>query len=304
MDLKEKFEHESHDFDQIATDRYKNNQIPDLRVEFVNEYFYNNIWRNSIFLKQEYGPLVNWIIEMLKKAKSTKVLETGCGNGFLSLELAREGFDVTGLDISPESIKIASGYLDIQKDKESLSLKYLCENLTEYKEYQGESIVFFGFLHHLPPDVLKDFVKMISEKMKPGQIFLGIEPRYDHVNYPMAAMIYGLRQSLPNYFKYDEKPDKSGAYIQEIYEELGEIKKEQSTNDNESPSEFIIKVMKENFEKVELSYTTAFFDKLIGGMRVEKEDTDSLSKVLKQLDNIIVKYNPGFARNLKIIAYK
>jgi 2-polyprenyl-3-methyl-5-hydroxy-6-metoxy-1,4-benzoquinol methylase len=36
-----------------------------------------------------------------------KIIEIGCGNGYLSLELARKGHEVVGLDISLETIAMA-----------------------------------------------------------------------------------------------------------------------------------------------------------------------------------------------------
>ena len=51
-----------------------------------------------------------WIVAEIRAAfpnKSPNVLDLGCGGGFLSNELARQGFDVTGLDASVQSLEIA-----------------------------------------------------------------------------------------------------------------------------------------------------------------------------------------------------
>jgi len=49
------------------------------------------------------------ILKMLKEhgVKSGKVLEIGCGNGRICIPLAKKGFDVTGIDISPIYIEDA-----------------------------------------------------------------------------------------------------------------------------------------------------------------------------------------------------
>lgn len=49
-------------------------------------------------------------MELLSECKrGIKVLDVGCGNGFLSSCLAKNGFDVVGIDISEDGIKIAQG---------------------------------------------------------------------------------------------------------------------------------------------------------------------------------------------------
>lgn len=54
-----------------------------------------------------------WIIAELQKAfphSSPKILDMGCGGGFLANNLAQAGFAVTGLDASEESLNIAKNY--------------------------------------------------------------------------------------------------------------------------------------------------------------------------------------------------
>ena len=302
--FEERFKKEAECFDLISTERKSNNQIPDLRVEFVNEYFYNNIWRNSKFLQAEYGPLVKWIIDSLKSIDCSSVVELGSGNGFLSLELAREGFNVTGLDLSEDSINIAQTYLNSLSEKDELSLKYVCKNVMDYKEYSGESIVCFGFLHHLPPEVLEEIMSYFWEKMNPGQVLLVVEPRYDYANYEMSALTYALQLSMPNHFKYKNIQDNASNHINDIFDELAENHHEQSELDNESPSGVILKIIKNQFKKVETKYSTAFFDKVIGSIRVDEQDTAELTDLLKRIDEIIIKYNKNFARAILIKAVK
>ena len=60
------------------------------------------------------------------KVKPCKTIDLGCGTGNYAIYLASQGFDVTGIDISPSAIKIAK---ETQKRKESnailLSLMFL-----------------------------------------------------------------------------------------------------------------------------------------------------------------------------------
>ncbi|MBU1991998.1 methyltransferase domain-containing protein [Patescibacteria group bacterium] len=68
----------------------------------------------SLFIDKEKPPFANYSGDLLdgtkkflKDVTGKKVLEIGCGNGELSVWMAKNGADVFGVDISDESIKIA-----------------------------------------------------------------------------------------------------------------------------------------------------------------------------------------------------
>ncbi len=65
-------------------------------------------------LRAESKTKTPWIIQKITDhaylSSSTKVLDVGCGAGFLSNELAKVGLQVTGVDLSEESLKVAHLY--------------------------------------------------------------------------------------------------------------------------------------------------------------------------------------------------
>ena len=65
-------------------------------------------------LRAESKTKTPWIIEKIKEHgylnAETRVLDVGCGSGFLSNDLARNGLHVTGVDLSEESLKVAKKY--------------------------------------------------------------------------------------------------------------------------------------------------------------------------------------------------
>ncbi|MEY3073395.1 MAG: hypothetical protein RLZZ554_69, partial [Actinomycetota bacterium] len=55
---------------------------------------------------------VDFLVDELGLTSSTSILDVGCGPGRHSLELARRGFPVTGIDISETFIDIARSTAD------------------------------------------------------------------------------------------------------------------------------------------------------------------------------------------------
>lgn len=62
---------------------------------------------------------VDFLIDQLKLQGNEKILDLVCGYGRHSLELARRGYDVTGIDITSEYIEYAAE----QAEKEGLKAK-------------------------------------------------------------------------------------------------------------------------------------------------------------------------------------
>ncbi|MFH0779324.1 MAG: class I SAM-dependent methyltransferase [Parcubacteria group bacterium] len=292
---------EAQSFDSIVSERSANNKIPDIRKDFFNPYFHNNIWRNSEFVKQHYGASVDWMIEKLRRAGVDSVIEFGCGDGWVCLEFARAGFKVIGIDASAESISLAKRYMESLPEKRNLNLQYYCQNALEFlRSDQGiDSVVCHGFLHHLPPVVLEEFIRLVKSKMNRDNVLLGVEPRYDKISPQATLLVYALRRAWPNHFKYNNELENE---LRTIADELGETAKSQSEMDNESQSALILSVVKKSFKQVETEYTNVFYDKVMGSLRVSRSDEIELSRLLSRLDDLIIKYSPDLGRRARFCA--
>lgn len=68
--------------------------------------------RSDSFLEQRRSELHSelagrWLIELKKHLpgkKNLKILDVGCGTGFFTILLAKEGHEVTGIDLTPDMI--------------------------------------------------------------------------------------------------------------------------------------------------------------------------------------------------------
>ena len=72
--------------------------------------------------------------------KSTLVIDVGCGTGELTYEMASRGFDMTGLDISPEMLGIASSKR--RRGKAGQDILWLCQDMCEMDTYGSYAAMF------------------------------------------------------------------------------------------------------------------------------------------------------------------
>lgn len=116
-----------------------------------------------------HGP---WIVDRLKKegqsanaAVTPKILDVGCGGGFKANFLATQGFDVTGVDLSTDSLSVARRY-----DKTG-KVKYLEANAEKlpFAENSFDCVIAMDFLEHVEDPAA--IIKEISRVLRPGGVF-------------------------------------------------------------------------------------------------------------------------------------
>jgi len=114
-------------------------------------------------LRAENEAKFPWILERIK-TKGT-LLDVGCGAGFLTNRMAQEGFQVTGVDLSPESLKVAARY-DTTK-----GVNYVTANACHlpFPDASFDVVTTLDFLEHVPNPA--DVVKECARVLKPGGLF-------------------------------------------------------------------------------------------------------------------------------------
>ncbi len=94
------------------------------------------------------------------RSQTIRVLDVGCGAGFLSNHLAREGFDVTGVDLSQPSLEVAEK-MDITKQ-----VRYLQADAYElpFENCSFDVITSTDFLEHVsdPKRVLHEVNRVLA----------------------------------------------------------------------------------------------------------------------------------------------
>jgi len=80
-----------------------------------------------------------------------RVLEVGCGIGTDSINFARAGADLTAVDLSPESLRIAEQRAEVMGVADRITFRQAnAEELTSVVEGPFDLVYSFGVVHHTP----------------------------------------------------------------------------------------------------------------------------------------------------------
>jgi 2-polyprenyl-6-hydroxyphenyl methylase/3-demethylubiquinone-9 3-methyltransferase len=94
-----------------------------------------------------------------------RVLDLGCGAGFIANDLARRGLEVIGVDAANEALEVAAAHQTtdnvrwIRADGRSLPLR----------DGTFDAVCAMDFLEHVQP--VEDFVREASRVLRPGGLF-------------------------------------------------------------------------------------------------------------------------------------
>lgn len=111
------------------------------------------------------------------------VLDLGCGTGNITMELAMRGYDMIGLDASPEMLEIA---MEKAREQEK-EILYLQQDMTEFELYGtvGAMVCALDGVNYLTEDgQLASMLKLLHYYLDPGGIFifdLNTEYKYKNI---------------------------------------------------------------------------------------------------------------------------
>ncbi len=120
-------------------------------------------------LRAESRLLGPWVLEAIRTQfdqHPVRVLDVGCGAGFLTNRLAKAELSVTGLDLSQQSLAVAAQF------DETGSVNYLSgdANALPFDDAAFEVVTCMDFLEHV--DEPKRVIAEASRVLKPGGLFL------------------------------------------------------------------------------------------------------------------------------------
>ena len=286
-------------FSKRIKKRSKKGFVPDLKNLNVCNYFYKSFWRHPDFANLYVGEMSKYYVNFFKKKlkKKAKILDLGCGPGYFSLELARAGFDVVGVDISQGAINSAKRTMLNLKRGKSLNLKYICsdlKNLNFNKEFDG--VLCSGFLHHIK-NVSKISTQIKNSMKKKGSLLI-YEPQHKEWKKFDALLVMFLRLIFKELNMWHDKNIKNPKNLKNFKDQLKQVHSEfyferdknektgQSPNDLSSDKNEILKALKTDFKLIKLKPAFSFIYRFLGGLRGNQAKLKSLSKLIANLEKL------------------
>lgn len=106
----------------------------------------------------------------LETKKSSRLLDLGCGSGWLSVFLARNGFKVTGVDVAKHAIELAQTWAD----EENLPIEFETQDISQLNYSKGYfgGIVANSIFEHLTYELAKQTVDILEEILEPGGVLV------------------------------------------------------------------------------------------------------------------------------------
>lgn len=161
------------DKNTIEEAQVKASELRNSDVYRENLNFWHNAWGmcTKPYTKMPNLDYLPWIPEKLHAASAAKILDLGCGSGWLSVLLAREGFKVTGVDVSGHALGLGKQWADM----EGLQIQFDVGDLGElpYTDKSFDAVVANSIIEHLPFPLALTAMEKLRKVLISGGIFIG-----------------------------------------------------------------------------------------------------------------------------------
>ncbi|MBI4022827.1 class I SAM-dependent methyltransferase [Candidatus Berkelbacteria bacterium] len=114
-----------------------------------------------------------------------RIVELGCGPGWLSLFLAQLGYTVTGFDLSPQMIAVAK-----EKAKQAgVAVTFVVADMEAPIALEPadrvDVVLIYDALHHCQAD--EPALRSAAQRLRPGGVLILAEPNRAHASDPAAV---------------------------------------------------------------------------------------------------------------------
>lgn len=131
------------------------------------------IYYDLLYSHRDIKAETDFLEEMFRECSLVevrRVLDVGCGTGLHSVELGRRGYEVVGVDVSPEMVEIARS-----KAKGMVNVSFVQADATKLN-FNGEfdaAIAMYGVVSYfISDDELLGFFRSVRRALKPGSVFI------------------------------------------------------------------------------------------------------------------------------------
>ena len=121
-------------------------------------------------------PALAGFTEKVREIAGLRILDLGCGSGRHLVALAEKGYDVEGVDFSPEAVRIAKDWLESRELPGNAYVADIHEKLQTYKAAEFDAIIAINSLNFQTSDEFLKSIKEINRLLKTGGIVLLVVP--------------------------------------------------------------------------------------------------------------------------------
>lgn len=117
-------------------------------------------------------PYLSLLPQKLQQYGARRVLDLGCGSGWLSIFLARNGFNVTGIDVAAHALRLAETWAG----QELLDIHFQTGDIAElpYPPNSFDAVVGNSIFEHLTYQLAEACIAQLKSIIIPGGAFCGI----------------------------------------------------------------------------------------------------------------------------------
>ncbi|MBO8175329.1 MAG: class I SAM-dependent methyltransferase [Thermococcus sp.] len=136
--------------------------------------YYDAIYRHRVERVREEIDFVEEIFKNDAKREIKKVLDLACGTGIPTVELARRGYEVTGLDLHEEMLTVAKK----KAEREGLNIEFIHGDALDidFEEEFDAVTMFFSSIMYFDENAIKQLFNSVIKALKSGGVFVADFP--------------------------------------------------------------------------------------------------------------------------------
>jgi ubiquinone/menaquinone biosynthesis C-methylase UbiE len=171
-----------------------------------NQYSALGSWFEYLNDDCDYLKWSQYLIDTLKtNCEGRKGVDIGCGNGYFTRALYKAGYDVCGVDISPQMLSVAK----TKAAEEGVRCEFLLGDITKLK-LMGKvdfAVAVNDCLNYVPKNKLKNaFVKVYSALNRGGVFIFDISSEYK-IRHILGENMFGEDREDISYLWFNKQTD-------------------------------------------------------------------------------------------------
>lgn len=146
---------------------------------------------DSLMSDIAYEKYAKWVQASAPISAGKRLVDIGCGTGVLSVQFAKAGYDVIGVDLSESMLTIAQS----RSLEQGMDISYVCQSMSELDgmDEVDVAVIAIDSINYLETfEEVKQTLERIFEALTPnGQLFFDVHSLYKmDVVYPDGPFTY------------------------------------------------------------------------------------------------------------------